>query len=115
MTFFSRLSMLAFSVTSQTSARDRRPSASTSAAAVFTSSARRPVGTTLAPALDSALVMASPMPLVPPMTTAVLLLRSRSGWPIEVTLSSRKLYRQAGMTDGDVLGDSRGVLQSIQN
>jgi hypothetical protein len=27
----------------------------------------------------------------------------------------RKLYRQAGMTDGDVLGDSRGVLQSIQN
>ncbi len=41
--------------------------------------ARRPVGTTLAPACASARVSASPMPLVPPITTAVWLVRSRRG------------------------------------
>ena len=51
-----------------------------SSAAAVTRSRRRPVATTLAPASARPRAMASPMPEVPPMTTAVLLARSSSGW-----------------------------------
>ena len=85
---FRRSSKLALSVTSQVWANDCRPKASTSETALRTCSACRLEGTTLAPAVASALASASPMPLVPPITTAVLLLRSRRGWPIEFVQQS---------------------------
>src|SRR5579863_740924 len=69
-------SMLARFVTSHATARDLPPAALMSAAADCASSARRPVGMTLAPALARPLARARPMPEVPPMTTAVLLVRS---------------------------------------
>jgi hypothetical protein len=63
--------MLARVVTSHARASDLPPADLISAAADCASSARRPVGTTLAPALARPLAMARPMPEVPPMTTAV--------------------------------------------
>src|SRR5580704_6191484 len=71
-----RDSMLARFVTSHATARDLPPADLMSPAADCASSARRPVGTTLAPALARPFASARPMPEVPPMTTAVLLARS---------------------------------------
>jgi hypothetical protein len=39
------------------------------------------VATTSAPAMARPLASARPMPLVPPITTAILLVRSSCGWP----------------------------------
>jgi hypothetical protein len=59
------------SVTSEATASEPRPMASISRTVSSTRSARRDVGTTLAPASASARDMMRPIPEVPPMTTAV--------------------------------------------
>src|SRR5882757_1296809 len=87
----SNFSMLASYVTSQVCTSDRLPSAFTSAGAWRTSSARRPVGTTLAPASANPLFSASPIPLVPPITTAVFPLKSNFGCAINLTPVARAL------------------------
>src|SRR5580693_5822363 len=79
-----RLSLL---VTSQVTGSDFRPSATISWLAASTSSERRPVGITFAPAVASPRAKVSPMPLVPPITTAVLSVRSKRGWPIYFSAS----------------------------
>src|SRR5215813_699907 len=73
--------MVDSSVTSHGVSSERRPRARISFAAAFTRSARRPVATTSAPACARPFAISSPMPLVPPMTSADLLLRSSRGWP----------------------------------
>src|SRR6266478_2762675 len=87
----SSFSMLASSVTSQVCASDFLPSALMSSAALRTNSARRPVGTTLAPASAKPLFSASPIPLVPPITTAVFPLKSNFGCAINLTPVARAL------------------------
>src|SRR6267154_2076445 len=69
------------SVTSQEISIERRPNALISCVAERASSGRRPVATTSAPAVARPFASARPMPLVPPITTAILLLRSSCGWP----------------------------------
>src|SRR6267154_1503222 len=69
------------SVTSQEISIERRPDALISCVAERASSVRRPVATTSAPAVARPFASARPMPLVPPITTAILLVRSSCGWP----------------------------------
>src|SRR5580765_1410574 len=86
----SSASRLALSVTSAGIASDLRPSARTCSAADSTRSVRLPVGTTLAPAWARPLASASPIPEVPPITTAVLFFRSSAGYPINQCLYSQR-------------------------
>src|SRR5580704_16586948 len=72
--------------TSQGIASEPRPAALICAATDSTSSRRRPEGTTLAPAVARPLASVRPMPDVPPITTAVLEVRSSAGCPIEFLL-----------------------------
>src|SRR5262249_54769817 len=74
--------MLEESVTSQVIASEPRFRRRTSSAASVTSFSRLPVGTTLAPASANPFTSANPMPEVPPITTAVLPLRSSCEYPI---------------------------------
>src|SRR5689334_24033872 len=83
-----RASRLDLSVTSAGATSDLRPKLCTCSAADSTRSVRRPVGTTLAPACASPLARAKPIPEVPPITTAVLPLRSSAGCPIVLLLFS---------------------------
>src|SRR5260370_35978393 len=81
-------STLALAVTSQVCWNERRPTATTSAAAFRTGSARRPVGTTFASACAEPRVWSCPVPLVPAITNAVLFLRSRGGGRVKSSLGS---------------------------
>src|SRR6266700_3061957 len=74
---------LARSVTFEAIASDLRPSARISSAADRTKSCRRPVGTTLAPASAKPFAEVSPIPDVPPITTAVFEVSSSEGCPIQ--------------------------------
>src|SRR5258708_29743200 len=74
---------LARSVTFEAIASDLRPSARISSAAERTKSCRRPVGTTLAPACARPFARVSPIPEVPPITTAVFEVSSSEGCPIQ--------------------------------
>src|SRR6185369_65907 len=65
--------------------------------AVSTNSARRPVGTTFAPARASPLASASPIPEVPPITTAVLSFSSNDGCPISFHRCVRFTSRLRGI------------------
>ena len=69
------------SVTSEGTRRLRRPLASTALAVSSTTSARREVATTSAPASARPMAMARPRPEVPPRTTATLPARSRAASP----------------------------------
>jgi len=62
--------------------RERRPSASISVAVCSTSLSLRALGTTSAPASARPRAMAWPSPVVPPMTTATLPVRSKRFWLI---------------------------------
>src|SRR5947209_4047474 len=74
---------LARSATSEVSRRARRPVVSIAFAASSTCSSRRELATTSAPASANPTAIASPIPEVPPTTTADLPLRSNNGCPIE--------------------------------
>src|SRR5579883_2866215 len=73
-------------VTSQATGRERRPRLSISPAICRTSSARRPVATTFAPARAR--------PLVPPTTTAVRPVRSSKGWPMFFSSNEKSKPKQ---------------------
>src|ERR1035441_4599287 len=77
---------------------DLRPSASISSATLLTSSRRRELGTTFAPASASPSEIAWPSPVVPPVTTATLPPRSNRLLLISVSLlpfPTSSLYRMA--------------------
>src|SRR5262249_16563610 len=90
----SRACRLDRSVTSVEATRVLQPRHLISLATFSTKSVRRPVGTTFAPAWARPLASARPIPDVPPMTTAVLPVRSRSGCPMGVlhVLRIRQLF-----------------------
>jgi len=71
----------AASLTSQESARERRPSARACPATDSSGSSRRPLATTCAPALASSTAMARPIP-----------------WPAPVTIATRSCAAKAGVT-----------------
>src|ERR1700682_2873414 len=72
------------SATSQLTRSDRRPRDSISSAITFTSSRRRELGTTSAPASASPRARVRPIPELPPITTATLPLRSSFLYPMVV-------------------------------
>src|SRR3984893_5187859 len=72
------------SATSQLIRSDRRPRDSISSAITFTSSRRRELGTTSAPASASPRARVRPIPELPPITTATLPLRSSFLYPMVV-------------------------------
>src|ERR1700680_1406033 len=72
------------SATSQLTRSDRRPRDSISSAIRFTSSRRRELGTTSAPASANPRARVRPIPELPPITTATLPLRSSFLYPMVV-------------------------------
>ena len=80
--------MLARSVTSVVTGSDRWPSSRILSEAECTLPMLRPVGTTLAPACAKPIASASPIPEVPPITTAVFCERLSAGWPTNPVFSA---------------------------